>query len=54
MRSKSGKLKDFKAPVSGSNGVGAGTWPLVINDAGDVAGFVLDDAQVVHGFVRTP
>ena len=31
-----------------------GTWPMVINDAGDVAGFVLDDAGVVHGLVRTP
>jgi hypothetical protein len=53
VRSKSGKLRDFKAKHAGAGG-GEGTWPLVINDAGDVAGFVLDDALVVHGFVRTP
>jgi hypothetical protein len=49
-----GTITDFSAPDAGDKGDGQGTWPEVINDAGDVAGLVLDDNQVFHGFLRIP
>jgi hypothetical protein len=49
-----GTLSDFEAPKAGTKGNGQGTWPLVMNDAGDIAGFVLNDEQEFEGFIRTP
>ena len=49
-----GTVTSFTAPDAGDKGNGQGTYPLVVNDAGDIAGLVLDDNQVFHGFVSTP
>jgi hypothetical protein len=49
-----GTVTNFTAPDAGDKGNGQGTYPLVVNDAGDIAGLVLDDNQVFHGFVSTP
>jgi hypothetical protein len=54
VRAADGKVTDFIAPDAGDKGNGQGTWPLVVNDSGDVAGLVLDDNQTFAGFIRTP
>jgi len=54
VRAADGTFTTFVAPDAGNKGNGQGTYPLVVNDAGDVVGFVLDDTQAFHGFVRTP
>jgi hypothetical protein len=54
VRAADGTITNFTAPDAGDKGNGQGTWPLLVNDVGDVAGFVLDDNQVFHGFVRIP
>jgi hypothetical protein len=54
VRAANGTVADFIAPDAGDKGNGQGTWPLVVNDSGDVAGLVLDDNQTFHGFLRTP
>ncbi len=54
VRAANGAVTKFTAPDAGNKGNGQGTYPLVINAAGDIAGLVLDDNQVFHGFVRTP
>jgi hypothetical protein len=54
VRAADGTITDFTAPDAGDKGNGQGTWPVVVNNAGDVAGLVLDDNQVFHGFLRTP
>ncbi len=52
VRAADGTITDFTAPDAGDKGNGQGTWPLVINNAGEIGGLVLDDNQVFHGFVR--
>jgi hypothetical protein len=54
VRAANGTVADFIAPDAGDKGNGQGTYPLVVNDAGDVAGLVLDDNQTFAGFIRTP
>jgi hypothetical protein len=54
VRAADGTITDFVAPDAGDKGNGQGTWPVVVNDSGDIAGLVLDDNQVFHGFIRTP
>jgi hypothetical protein len=54
VRAANGKVTNFTAPDAGDKGKGQGTYPLLVNDAGDVVGLVLDDNQVFHGFVRIP
>jgi hypothetical protein len=54
VRAADGTITDFTAPDAGDIGNGQGTWPLVVNDSGDIAGLVLDDNQVFHGFLRKP
>jgi hypothetical protein len=52
VRSASGTITTFDAADAGSIQL-RGTYPVSINDAGDVAGTYLDAGAVMHGFVRS-
>jgi hypothetical protein len=54
VRAANGTVTNFTAPGAGNKGNGQGTYPSLVNDAGDITGLVLDDNQVFHGFVRIP
>jgi len=53
MRDGKGKLTPFDAPGAGE-GDGLGTSPAWMNKSKVVAGWLLDDNDVRHGFLRTP
>jgi len=48
-----GTIQPFDAPGAGT-GSSQGTFPLKINDAGSIAGRVIDSNSVCHGFLLTP
>jgi hypothetical protein len=48
---KNGAMTTFDAP-SGGTGPDQGTLPWDINPNGTIAGWTVDDADVLHGFVR--
>jgi hypothetical protein len=49
--SATGRIATFDAPGAGT-GAGEGTFPLNINDCGDVIGFFIDANVVPYGFIR--
>ena len=54
LRSRDGIITEFDAPSAGSTpGSGEGTFPMAINADGTIAGFVQDNSELTHGFVRT-
>jgi hypothetical protein len=53
VRSSKGKITVFDPPGSGTAS-GQGTLSQGIADDGSVSGFFLDNANVYHGFIRTP
>jgi probable HAF family extracellular repeat protein len=53
VRSASGLITGYDAPQAGTTPGGfAGTSPVGINDLGVVTGYVTDDTNLTHGFVR--
>jgi hypothetical protein len=55
LRSPGGELITFDAPGAGTTaGVGCGTFPESINDAGAITGHYSEGHSLYHGFVRGP
>ena len=52
-RSPDGSMNPFDAPGSGT-GFFQGTFPMKINDAGNITGYVGDSSSVFHGLLLTP
>jgi hypothetical protein len=50
-RDNLGNITSFDAPGAGTEET-EGTYPLGINDAGDITGYYVDSNAVAHGFVR--
>lgn len=53
LASDKAKLIPFDVPGSGTN-PGQGTVAIIINDAGAVTGYYVDERNVGHGFLRAP